>query len=97
MAEQLTTPRITAPYLSAFASKIVMLWGKVIQLRGEEAIIDSDGTVQLILNRVSPISVEHAPLGAPPRPELRVAPQLETCHPDRDSLVKIETSTSIWH
>ena len=52
MAEQLSTPRITAPYLDNFVGRHVLLMGKVTQLRGDEATIDSDGAVTVSLNRV---------------------------------------------
>lgn len=52
MAEQLSTPRITAPYLDSFVGRLVLLVGKVTQLRGDQATLDSDGTVTVILNRV---------------------------------------------
>ncbi|KAL6849062.1 hypothetical protein ACO1O0_008592 [Amphichorda felina] len=51
MAEQLSTPRITAPYLDSFVGRLVLLVGKVTQLRGDQATLDSDGTVTVILNR----------------------------------------------
>ncbi|KAL2203344.1 replication factor A protein 3 [Sarocladium strictum] len=53
MAEQLSTPRINARYLDSFTGKLVMIWGKVTQLRGEQATIDSDGAVNVLLNRES--------------------------------------------
>jgi replication factor A3 len=53
MAEQLSTPRITAPYLDNFVNRHVLLVGKVTQLRGEQATLDSEGTVTVILNRES--------------------------------------------
>lgn len=53
MAEQLSTPRITAAYLDNFVGRVVMLVGKVTQLRGDQATLDSDGTVTVLLNRVS--------------------------------------------
>jgi replication factor A3 len=53
MAEQLSTPRITAPYLDSFVGRHVLLVGKVTQLRGEQATLDSEGTVTVVLNRVS--------------------------------------------
>ena len=53
MAEQLSTPRITAAYLDNFAGRVVMLVGKVTQLRGDQATLDSEGTVTVLLNRVS--------------------------------------------
>lgn len=52
MAEQLSTPRITAPYLDNFVGRHVLLMGKVTQLRGDEATVDSDGVVTVSLNRV---------------------------------------------
>jgi replication factor A3 len=53
MSEQLSTPRITAAYLDNFVGKVVMLVGKVMQLRGEQATLDSEGAVTVLLNRVS--------------------------------------------
>jgi hypothetical protein len=53
MAEQLSTPRITAAYLDNFVGRVVMLVGKVTQLRGDQATLDSEGTVTVLLNRVS--------------------------------------------
>lgn len=47
-----TTPRITAEYLQQFSHKTVRILGKVTQLRGETATIDSSGQIQLHLNRV---------------------------------------------
>lgn len=52
MAEQMSTPRITAPYLDNFVGRVVMLVGKVTQLLGDQATLDSDGTVTVLLNRV---------------------------------------------
>lgn len=53
MADQLCTPRITAPYLDNFVNRHVLLMGKVTQLRGDQATVDSEGTVTVLLNRVS--------------------------------------------
>lgn len=50
------TPRILAPHLSAFQHKIVRVLGKVVQLRGDTAIIDADGQIEISLNRVSVFS-----------------------------------------
>ncbi|KAK7420205.1 hypothetical protein QQX98_002858 [Neonectria punicea] len=50
MAEQLCTPRITASYLDNFVGRVVMLVGKVTQLRGSQATLDSDGTVTVLLD-----------------------------------------------
>jgi hypothetical protein len=46
------TPRILAPHLSNFQHKLVRILGKVVQLRGETAVIDAGGNVDVILNRV---------------------------------------------
>lgn len=62
MAETLTTPRITSPYLNSFTSRTVRMVGKVTQLRGDEATIESDGAVTVILNRVCSISRLFPPL-----------------------------------
>ncbi|KAL6922780.1 hypothetical protein FSST1_000054 [Fusarium sambucinum] len=51
MAEQLSTPRITAAYLDNFVGRVVMLVGEVTQLRGDQATLESDGTVTVLLNR----------------------------------------------
>ncbi|KAF4470679.1 Replication factor A 3 [Fusarium albosuccineum] len=51
MAEQMSTPRITAAYLDNFVGRVVMLVGKVTQLRGEQATLDSEGSVTVLLNR----------------------------------------------
>jgi replication factor A3 len=47
------TPRILAPHLSNFQHRIVRVLGKVVQLRGEQAVIDAGGNIDVILNRVS--------------------------------------------
>ncbi|KAK5994014.1 Replication factor A protein 3 [Cladobotryum mycophilum] len=53
MAEQLSTPRITAAYLDNFVGKVVTIVGKVTQLLGEQAVIDADGNVTIHLTRDS--------------------------------------------
>ena len=53
MAEAMSTPRINSSYLETFTNKTVRLIGKVVQLRGEQATIDSMGNVTAHLNRVS--------------------------------------------
>lgn len=47
------TPRILAPHLSNFQHRIVRVLGTVVQLRGETAVIDAGGQIDVILNRVS--------------------------------------------
>lgn len=51
--EAIANPRITCAYLNSYVGKSVIVVGKVIQLRGEEAIIDADGNITAHLNRVS--------------------------------------------
>jgi len=51
--EAASTPRVTCAYLDSYVGKVVMIVGKVLQLRGEEAVIDADGNVTAHLNRVS--------------------------------------------
>lgn len=50
MTEQ--TPRINSLYLEAFTGQTVMITGKVSQIRGETAVIDANGEVTVLLNRV---------------------------------------------
>ena len=57
MAEQLSTPRITASYLDSFVGRHVLLLGKVTQLRGDQATLDSEGTVTVLLSRVHPLAL----------------------------------------
>lgn len=52
MAEAIATPRINATYLDSFTNQTVRLIGKVVQLRGEQATVDSMGNVTAHLNRV---------------------------------------------
>jgi len=52
MAESISTPRVNCQYLDHFTNQTVRLIGKVVQLRGDEATIDSQGNVTAKLNRV---------------------------------------------
>ncbi|KAL1798909.1 hypothetical protein ACET3X_002946 [Alternaria dauci] len=54
------TPRILAPHLANFQHRIVRMLGKVTQLRGETAVIDAGGNVDVVLNRDSHLAVGHA-------------------------------------
>lgn len=51
--EDTSTPRINSQYLDNYVGRNVMIVGKVVQLRGDTAIIDADGNVTAHLNRVS--------------------------------------------
>lgn len=52
MSEQLSAPRITAAYLDTFVGQHVSIVGKVVQLQGDQAVINADGNVTVQLNRV---------------------------------------------
>ncbi|KAL2157203.1 hypothetical protein VTH06DRAFT_6339 [Thermothelomyces fergusii] len=49
--EAVAAPRVTCAYLNSYVGRNVTIVGKVIQLRGEDAIIDSDGNITAHLNR----------------------------------------------
>ncbi|KAI9149595.1 Replication factor A protein [Paramyrothecium foliicola] len=51
MDSKISAPRITAPYLDSFNGRHVTIVGKVTQLRGDQAVMDADGSVTLLLNR----------------------------------------------
>lgn len=53
MAEAISTPRINSSYLDSFTNQTVRLVGKVVQLRGEQAVVDAEGNVTVHLSRVS--------------------------------------------
>ena len=57
MAEPISTPRITSPYLDSFTNRTIRLTGRVLQIRGEQAIIDSDGNVTAHLSRDAHLTV----------------------------------------
>ncbi|KAH6649019.1 replication factor A protein 3 [Truncatella angustata] len=48
--ESVSTPRISSRYIDSYVGRTVMVVGKVIQLRGNEALIDSDGQINVNLN-----------------------------------------------
>ena len=53
MSEATSTPRITAQYLDNYVGRNVMIVGTIVQLRGNTAIMDSAGNINLALDRVS--------------------------------------------
>ncbi|EGO60503.1 hypothetical protein NEUTE1DRAFT_143911 [Neurospora tetrasperma FGSC 2508] len=59
MDSKSSTPRITCAYLSQYVGKLVTVVGKVVQLRGEEATIDADGTIHAFLNREAHLSANN--------------------------------------
>ncbi|KAJ4329917.1 hypothetical protein N0V87_010461 [Didymella glomerata] len=54
------TPRVLQPHLQQFQHRIVRVLGKVVQLRGENAVIDAGGQIDVILNRDAHLAVGHA-------------------------------------
>ncbi|KAI0814662.1 hypothetical protein GGR55DRAFT_675957 [Xylaria sp. FL0064] len=48
--EPVSTPRISANMLDSHVGKNVIIVGKVVQLRGESAVLDANGEVNAILN-----------------------------------------------
>ncbi len=57
MTDSISTPRLTSPYLDSFTSRTVRLVGRVTQLRGDTATIDSDGNVTVQLNHEAHLKV----------------------------------------
>lgn len=45
------TPRVSCSYLNSYVNRNVLVVGKVVQLRGESAIVDADGHITVNLNR----------------------------------------------
>ncbi|KAK0635434.1 replication factor A protein 3 [Bombardia bombarda] len=58
--EARSTPRITCTYLNSYVGKNVTVVGKVVQLRGDEAVIDADGNITAHLDRDSHLSAGNA-------------------------------------
>ncbi|KAL9638445.1 MAG: hypothetical protein Q9204_001503 [Flavoplaca sp. TL-2023a] len=54
------TPRINARYLESFTNTTVRILGRVTSLRGENATIDANGSVQLHLNRDAHLTLNNA-------------------------------------
>lgn len=50
--EAVSTPRVSANMLDSYVGQNVIVVGKVMQLRGESAVLDAHGQVNAILNRV---------------------------------------------
>jgi replication factor A3 len=50
--EAVSTPRISADMVDSYVGQNVIVVGKVMQLRGDSAILDANGQVNAILNRV---------------------------------------------
>ncbi|KAF2126944.1 ssDNA binding protein-like protein Ssb3 [Dothidotthia symphoricarpi CBS 119687] len=54
------TPRVLATHLANFQHRIVRVLGTVVQLRGETAVIDAGGQIDVILNRDAHLALNHA-------------------------------------
>lgn len=50
--ESISTPRVSGRYIDSYINRTVMVVGKVIQLRGSEALIEADGQININLNPV---------------------------------------------
>ena len=49
---QMSYPRITAAHLEIYTNRHITIVGKIMQLRGPQATLDSEGSVTILLNRV---------------------------------------------
>ncbi|RYP07064.1 hypothetical protein DL764_002755 [Monosporascus ibericus] len=49
--EPVSTPRISGQLIGSYIGRNVMIIGKVLQLRGDSAIIDAEGQITIMLNR----------------------------------------------
>ncbi|OAA68756.1 DNA replication factor a subunit ssb3 [Niveomyces insectorum RCEF 264] len=49
--DQTSTPRVSCSYLNSYVGRNVLIVGKVVQLRGDTAIVDADGHITVNLNR----------------------------------------------
>lgn len=58
--EATSTPRVSSPYLDSYVGRNVMIVGKVVQLRGDQAIIDADGNITAHLNRDAHLAAGNA-------------------------------------
>ena len=48
-----SAPRVTCPYLNSSIGKTVTIVGKVMQLRGDSAVLDADGEINVTMPNVS--------------------------------------------
>ncbi|KAF3021068.1 hypothetical protein G7054_g14314 [Neopestalotiopsis clavispora] len=55
-----STPRVSARYLGSYIEKPVIVVGKVIQVRGEEALIDADGQISITLSEAEHLTPGNA-------------------------------------
>ncbi|PHH74680.1 hypothetical protein CDD80_2898 [Ophiocordyceps camponoti-rufipedis] len=53
MSDQMCAPRVTATYLNTSVGRLVTMVGKVTQLRGDQAVLEADGAVNVALNHAS--------------------------------------------
>lgn len=50
--DQSSTPRVSCPYLNSYVGRNVLVVGKVVQVRGDSAVLDADGHITVNLNKV---------------------------------------------
>jgi replication factor A3 len=51
--ESISTPRISGRIINSFVGRNVIVVGKVVQIRGDQATLDADGNVTINVTRVS--------------------------------------------
>ncbi|MCJ1375745.1 hypothetical protein MMC20_006982 [Loxospora ochrophaea] len=54
------TPRINAQYLENFTNQMVRICGKIVALRGETAVLDAAGNINIHLNRDAHLTLNNA-------------------------------------
>ncbi|TRX93323.1 hypothetical protein FHL15_005902 [Xylaria flabelliformis] len=58
--EARSTPRICASMLPSYVGRVVIIVGKVLELRDESALLDANGQINVILNLSSHLMVGNA-------------------------------------
>ncbi|KAI1736654.1 replication factor A protein 3 [Xylaria scruposa] len=58
--EARSIPRICASMLPTYVGRVVIIVGKVLELRGESALLDANGEVDIILNIASRLTTGNA-------------------------------------
>ncbi|KAI9803179.1 MAG: hypothetical protein M1825_001970 [Sarcosagium campestre] len=60
MAENVATPRISAPHLETFTNQTVRILGRVTAVRGEQATVDAEGEITALLNNDAHLTLNNA-------------------------------------
>ncbi|KAI0546279.1 replication factor A protein 3 [Xylaria curta] len=58
--EARSTPRICASMLPSYVGRVVIIVGKVLELRRESALVDANGEIDIILNMASRLTTGNA-------------------------------------